>query len=163
MARKVFFSFHYWVDAQRAWVVRNSGVTKDWLEDAWYIDAVEREKLKRHDPKVIEKWIDEQLKWTSVTVVLIWPETDSRHFVKYELKKSWERWNWIFWIYIHNIKWFDWKTEKKWWVDFGWFFTSSWDYKTTFSQRFKTYDWVNDDWYNNFWKWVEEAAKDAWK
>lgn len=163
MARKVFFSFHYWKDAQRAWVVRNSAITKDWFQDAWYIDAVEREKIKKHDPEVIEKWIDEELKWTSVTVVLIWSETDSRYFVKYELKKSWEKWNWIVWVYIHNIKWFDKKIESKWWTNFGWIFLSSQDNKTTFDQRFKTYDRIEDDWYNNLWKWIEEAAKDAWK
>jgi|BioPla2DNA2_1021312.scaffolds.fasta_scaffold31634_3 hypothetical protein len=163
MARRVFFSFHYWNDAQRAGVVRHSNITKDNYQSAWYIDSVEREKLQRTWKDNIKRWIDEQMNNTSVTVVLIWTETASRPRVRYELEKSWERWNWIVGVHINNIPDWEKKTKNKWDTTFWDIFKSNLDNKKYFFERFKTYDRIEDDWYNNFWKRVEEAAKNAWK
>ncbi len=163
MARKVFFSFHYWNDAQRASVVRNSNITKDNYQTAWYIDSVDWEEVEKKWKDNIKKWIDNQMENTSVTVVLIWSETSSRPRVKYELEKSWERWNWIVAVHINNIPDRDKKTKAKWNTTFWDIFKSKTDSKKYFFERFKEYDRINDNGYNNFWKRVEEAAKNAWR
>lgn len=102
MSRKVFFSFHYENDVNRAMVVRNSWVTQG-TEKAGFIDKAEFESVKRQGQKAIEKWIDSQLVGTSVTVVLIGSETLERDFVQYEIRKSIEKGNAIIGIKINNI------------------------------------------------------------
>src|SRR2546423_183563 len=102
--RKVFFSFHYERDGQRASVVRNSWVTQG--EDAGYIDAADWEKVKGKGNLAIKGWIKDQLLGTSVTVVLIGAQTAEREWVQYELKASYDRGNGMLGIYLHNIK--DW-------------------------------------------------------
>ncbi|HDH91400.1 MAG TPA: TIR-like domain-containing protein, partial [Candidatus Aenigmarchaeota archaeon] len=87
MARKVFFSFYYERDVWRAMVVRNSWVTKPDREAAGFIDVAEFEKLKRQGDLAIKRWINSQLKGTSVTVVLIGAETFMRRWVRYEIVK----------------------------------------------------------------------------
>src|SRR5260370_27345451 len=104
MARKVFFSFHYERDAQRASVVRNHAVTKDNDEAAGYVDKAAWESIERQGDAAIKKWIAEQLKGTSITCVLIGPETDSRPWVQYEIKESYTKGNGLLGVTIHNIK-----------------------------------------------------------
>jgi hypothetical protein len=161
MARKAFFSFHYKNDVWRANIVRNSWVTKDDKEAAGFIDAAAFEEVEKGGDAAIKKWIREQLVGTSVTVVLIGTETNSRDYVKYELEKSWEKGNGILGIYIHQLKNKDGKTSTKGSNSFGPIFTSSDDDKKYFYERFNTYDWVDDDGYSNMGKWIEAAAKKA--
>lgn len=104
MARRVFFSFHYERDVWRANVVRNSWVTKPDREAAGFIDAVEFEKIKRQGDLAVKRWINNQLKGTSVTCVLIGAETYSREWVRYEIIKSFDRRNGLLGVYIHRIK-----------------------------------------------------------
>lgn len=83
MARKTFFSFHYERDAWRAANVRNSGVlAKD--DEYGFIDAADWEKIERDGDAAIKRWIQEQLKNTTATVVLIGAETATREWVLYE-------------------------------------------------------------------------------
>ena len=102
MARKVFFSFHYENDINRAMIVRNSWVTQG-VEKAGFIDKAEFEQVRRQGTKAIENWIDGQLVGTSVTVVLIGSETLERDFVQYEIRKSIEKGNAIIGVKINNI------------------------------------------------------------
>ena len=53
MARRVFFSFHYEKDGQRASVVRNSWVTKG--EDGGFIDAAAWEEVKNKGDVSVKK------------------------------------------------------------------------------------------------------------
>ena len=103
MARKIFFSFHYERDAWRAGQVRNSNVVS--ADDRYgFIDAAEWESIKKKGDAAIERWIDDQLKNTSVTVVLVGTQTAERDWVRQEIAKSWNRGNGIVVIRIHNIK-----------------------------------------------------------
>jgi len=104
MARRIFFSFHYERDVWRANQVRNSWVTKPDREAAGFIDSVEFEKLRKQGDEAVKRWINSQLEGTSVTVVLIGAETSEREWVKYEIKKSYERGNGILGMYIHKLK-----------------------------------------------------------
>lgn len=157
MARRVFFSFHYKNDVWRAMQVRNSWIIEGAKKAEGFIDAAAFESLKKAGDAAIKKWIREQLIGTSVTVVLIGSETSNRDYIKYELEKSWEKGNGIIGIYIHNKKDKDGNTSGKGDNSFGPIFTSKDDNKQFFFQRFKTYDWVTDDGYNNMGKWIEEA------
>ena len=161
MARRVFFSFYYERDIWRASQVRNSWVTKPDREAAGFWDAASWEEVKQKGDVVIKKWIDDQLTGTAVTVVLIGAETSSRDYVKYELEQSWKKGNGILGIYIHQMKDKDGKTDTKGDNSFGPIFTNPDDNKKYFFERFSTYDWVDDDGYNNFGDWVKKAPKDA--
>src|SRR5215208_5330154 len=87
MARRVFFSFHYDRDNWRVAKVRNSQVIKGYEKNPFY-DKADWEAIKKKGDPAIQKWIDSQLKGTSVTVVLIGAKTSSRRWVKYEIEKS---------------------------------------------------------------------------
>ncbi len=161
MARKAFFSFHYENDVWRANQVRNSWVTKPDRETAGFVDSAEFEEVKKGGDAAIKKWIDKQLDGTSVTVVLIGTETNNRSYIKYELEQSWKKGNGILGIYIHNCKDREGKTSSKGSNAFGDLFANSSDSKKYFYERFDTYDWVENDGYNNLGKWIEDAAKKA--
>jgi hypothetical protein len=163
MARRTFFSFHYENDVWRANIVRNSWVTKPDTEAAGFIDAAAFEEIKKGGDAAIKKWIDGQLSGTSVTVVLIGSETSNREYIKYELEQSWKKGNGILGIYIHNIKDRNGNTSPSGSNSFGPIFTSPYDDKKYFYERFPTYDWVNDDGYKNLGGWIEDAAKKAGK
>ena len=154
MARKIFFSFHYERDAWRAGQVRNCNVVAS--EDQYgFIDAVDWESVKKKGDTAIKGWIDDQLKNTSVTIVLIGAETASREWVQHEILKSWNRGNGVVGIRIHNIKDQDQKTDVAGRNPFD-------DFKlpdgTPLSSVCKTYDWVIDDGRKKLGAWADEAA-----
>ncbi len=161
MARKVFFSFHYKNDVWRAMQVRNSWVTKDDKEAAGFIDAADFEKIEKEGEDAIKRWINKQLDGTSVTVVLIGSETNSRPYVKYELQKSYEKGNGMLGIYIHKCKDKDGNTSTKGSNQFGEVGKDAKGNSVYFSTDYPCYDWVDEDGYNNMGKWIESAAKKA--
>jgi hypothetical protein len=157
----VFFSFHYERDGQRASVVRNSWVTKPNSEEAGFIDVATWEKVEKAGDEAIKRWIEAQLTGTSVTVVLIGPETCTRKWVCFELRRSYERGNGMLGIYLHNIK--DWQGN----IDisgkntFGELGKDATGQSVYFFQKYMTYDWVLDNGYQNLGNWIEAAAKKA--
>lgn len=157
MARYVFFSFHYEKDCWRAGVVRNANIT---YERRGYIDSAVWEEIKKQGKTAIENWINEQLKGTSVTIVLIGEETASREWVKFEIENSLKKENGLLGIYIHNIKDQYEKTSPKGSNPFNQYtFTDKKGVKHNLSDVVKTYDWVLDDGYNNLVSWIDKAAK----
>lgn len=161
MVKKVFFSFHYEKDNWRVNVVRKHWLTKPDTESAGYIDTVEWEKVKRKGDDAIKKWILNNLHGTSVTVVLIGTETSDRRWVRYEIKESRKKGKGIVGIYIHNIKDQKQKTCPQGNNRFGPIDYNANGEPLYFWNLYKTYDWVNDNGYSNFSKWVEEAANNA--
>jgi hypothetical protein len=111
MARRVFFSFKY-EDVSRAMVVRNSWVTQG-KEAAGFIDAADFEELEEEGDDAIQKWIDDQLDGTSVTVVLVGKDTCDSRWVKYEIEKSEEIGNGLLGIDISQIKNLDGETSER--------------------------------------------------
>lgn len=162
MARRVFFSFHYERDVWRAGQVRNSWVTKD-REDAGFWDSAAWEEVKKKGNDAIEKWIDDQLKGTSVTVVLIGAETSSRPYVGYEIKQSYNKGNGLLGIHIHNMKDSNSKTDTKGTNPFDSWYIEKDGKKIYFNTLYPTYDWVNDNGRENMGDWIEAAAKKAGK
>ncbi|KUJ00523.1 TIR domain-containing protein [Vibrio sp. MEBiC08052] len=160
MARKVFFSFHYERDVRRVVQVRNSWVVRPEGEAQPFYDKAEFEEAKRRSGG-IEQWIEEQLKGTSVTVILFGAETYERKWVRHEIKRSYELNKGILAIDIHRIK--DPQkgsdTQGKNPLDY-WSIEKN-GRKVCFSELYETYDWVNDNGYNNLATWIEKAAKAA--
>lgn len=161
MARRVFFSFHYERDIWRASQVRNSWVTKADREAAGFWDAASWEEVKKKGEDAIKGWIDNQLEGTSVTVVLIGAETNGRQYVDYEIEQSRKRGSGLLAIYIHKLKNKDGYTDVKGENPFDYWYATIDGRKTYFSRIYSTYDWVEDDGYDNIGDWIERAAVDA--
>jgi hypothetical protein len=162
MARRVFFSFHYEGDVWRAGQVRNSWVTKD-RDSAGFWDAAAWEEVKKKGNDAVEKWIDNQLNGTSVSVVLIGAETSTRSYVGYEIKQSHLKGNGMLGVYIHNLKDTAGKTGSKGKNPFENWQTEQGGKKVSFSSIYPTYDWIGDNGYGNLGDWIEAAAKKAGK
>ena len=162
MARKTFFSFHYKNDVSRGMVVRNSWVTKD-REAAGFVDHADFEAVEKKGEAAIKKWIDDQLKGTSVTVVLIGAETSNREYVKYELQQSYAKGNGMLGIYIHGVKDLKGNTATQGSNKFGEIGKDANGKPVYFSTAYTCYDWEKDDGYKNLGKWIEDAAKKAGK
>lgn len=103
MARRVFFSFHYQRDLWRVNVVRNSSVVEG-SAAAGFHDASLWEEAKRKGDSAIKALIDNGMKGSSVTVVLVGAETANRKYVNYEIEKSIASGNALLGVRIHNIK-----------------------------------------------------------
>jgi len=161
MARRVFFSFHYERDIWRANQVRNSWVTKPDREAAGFWDAAEWEKVKRQGEDAVKRWIDRNLEETSVTVVLIGAETANRKWVNYEIKKSYQRGNGILGIYIHKLKDQNGNRDKKGKNPLDNFYIKQGEKIMYLSEIYPTYDWIDDNGYDNIGYWIEKAAKKA--
>ena len=103
MARYTFFSFNYDdVKNFKVNVVRNS-----WLinhAEETFVDGSIWEKEKSKGVAVIKNLINEGLKGTSVTAVLIGDDTANSRWVKYEIVKSFERGNGLLGININRIR-----------------------------------------------------------
>ena len=162
MTRRVFFGFHYKRDIWRAGQVTNSWVTQD-REAAGFWDAAEWEEVQKEGDEAIKKWIAAQMKGTSVTAVLIGAKTSDRKWVRYEVKKSHEDGKGLLGVYIHKLKDKDGNTDEKGKNHFGVIGQDEDGKNVYFGQLYPTYDWVDDDGYENFGDWVEKAAKNAGK
>ena len=110
--RKVFFSFD-WDDAWRANQVRNNWISKDNYELVGFVDTAEIETIKKQEKVTIQKWIDEQIRETSVTCFLIGNKTNKSKWVQYEVNKSIEKGNGLLGILIHELKDFGDKPDKE--------------------------------------------------
>ncbi len=149
MARRAYFAFHYQRDIWRVNVVRNSNVVEG-FESAGFLDSSLLEEARKNGDEAIKRLINDGLKGTSVTVVLIGAETSEREYVEYEIEKSWERGNGLIGVYIHNIEdRYGYKDSKG---------SNPFDGKYT---GIKTYDWLLDDGYENIGDWVDAAVERA--
>jgi hypothetical protein len=145
--RRVFFSFHYEQDVWPATNVRNSGKVDATAAAGWN-DASLWEESKRKGRSEIERLINDGLRGTSVTAVLIGAETATRPWVKYEITKSIERGNGLIGVRIHRLK------------DQAGRRGERGSVPTALSEGgFRIYDWDR----NNFGRWVEWAAVAAGK
>jgi len=98
--RQVFYSFHYTGDCWRASTVRNIGAiegNKPAPDNDW-------ETITKGGDSAIQKWINEQMKYRSCTVVLIGKNTANRKWINYEIIKSWDSSMGVVGIYIHGLK-----------------------------------------------------------
>jgi hypothetical protein len=98
--RQVFYSFHYKPDCWRVSQVRNIGAVegnRPAPDNDW-------ETIARGGDEVIKKWIKEQMKYRSCTLVLIGKDTADRKWINYEIIESWNSGMGVAGIYIHGLK-----------------------------------------------------------
>ena len=121
MARRTYFSFHYKPDVTRAWVVRNSWVTKlaqGEREDAGFFDSSVFEAAQRESDDALKRFLREGLRNTTVTCVLVGSETSLRRWVRYETFHSFIRGNGLLAVRIHTIAGFNKLAAAKGWNPF---------------------------------------------
>lgn len=109
MARRVFYSFHYKPDVSRVALVRNIGVieaNKPATDNDW-------ETVSKAGDAAIKKWIADQMKGRSCTVVLVGTNTAGRRWVDHEIIESWNENMGVVGIYIHGLKNFDGNISQK--------------------------------------------------
>jgi len=102
MARKCFYSFHYEPDNWRAATVRQIGAiegNQPAPDNAWETIA----RGPNHDER-IERWIAEQMKGRTCTIVLIGTRTANRKWINHEIVKSWNEGLGVVGIRIHGLK-----------------------------------------------------------
>lgn len=159
MARRIFFSFHYQRDHWRVQQVRQSWRFREGNEAQPFYDHADWEKVKRGGDAAIQKFIDDNLKGSSATVILAGTETAGRKWVNYEIKKSYEDRKGLLVVRIHGLKnqyqqtstlgknpLDDWTIERN-------------GQKVKLSSIFKTYDWLTNNGNANLSAWVEEAIR----
>ena len=160
MARRVFFSFHYERDIIRASQVKNSWLTQDRQEAGFWNASLEEEaKIKGDD--VIKRMIDEGLKNTSVTIVLIGAETANRRWVEYEIKQPCAMGHGLLGVYINGLKNFQKQVDHRGrnpLSHLGYDNYQGSGRRVNLDKIYPTYDYVIDNGYSNLGKWIEEAA-----
>ncbi len=100
MKRKVFYSFHYEPDNWRAGQVRKIGV----IEGNQPATDNDWEMIKQGGYGAIEKWISNQMRGRSCTVVLVGAQTAGRQWINYEIIQSWNAGMGVVGIHIHGLK-----------------------------------------------------------
>lgn len=161
MVRRVFFSFHYDRDIRRVVQVRNSWVIRAENQTQPFLDKAAWETIRRRGGQAIEKWIEEQLNGTSVTVVLVGAETYTREWVLHEIKRSHQLGKGILAVYIHNVRDPISGTDLKGQNPMDYWTVERDGRSVPLSQLYSTYDWVHDDGRTNLAGWIEAAAKAA--
>lgn len=160
MARRVFFSFHYARDVRRVVQVRNSWVVRPSDSAQPFYDKAEFEEAKRRAGG-IEKWIEDQMAGTSVTVVLFGAETYHRPWVQHEVRRSHELGKGMIAIDLYGVK------DPQLGIDtpgpnpLGYWKTKRNGADVPFTSLYPTYSWVTDGGYHNMPTWIETAAKAA--
>lgn len=156
MARRVFFSFHYQNDIWRVNQVRNSWVVQKpdnrKVNTRLFWDSSLWEEVKRKGDSAIKATINEGLKGTTVTVVLIGAQTYQRKYVKYEMERSEARGNGLLGVYVGNLIDQNGNTSTNGPNPFK---------HVSLSKTYPTYYWFGDNGYTSFADWVEKAAVDA--
>jgi hypothetical protein len=100
MARKCFFSFHYKPDNWRVSQIRNIGV----IEGNRPASDNDWETITKGGEQKIKKWIDEQMKGKTCTIILVGSNTANRKWINYEIVESWNKGLGVLAIHIHKIK-----------------------------------------------------------
>ena len=100
MARRAFFSFHYKPDNWRAAKVRNIGVVEG---NRPATDNVWETVIGGGDTK-IKRWIADQMKGRTCTVVLIGANTAGRKWITHEIVKSWDQGMGVVGVHVHGLK-----------------------------------------------------------
>ena len=100
MVRRVFYSFHYVPDVTRVSQVRNIGA----LESNKPASDNDWETVKSGKDAAIKKWIAEQMKGRTCTVVLVGEETANRKWINHEIVESWDKGMGVVGLYMHGLK-----------------------------------------------------------
>ena len=95
----MFYSFHYEPDNWRASQVRNIGViegNRPATDNDW-------ETIKRGGDRAVKRWIADQMRYRSCTVVLVGSNTANRKWINHEIVESWNDGMGVVGIHIHGL------------------------------------------------------------
>lgn len=98
--RQVFYSFHYKPDCWRVANIRNIGA----IERNKPAPGNDWETITQGGDEAIKKWIKDQMKYRSCTIVLVGNKTAGRKWINHEIVKSWDSGMGVVGIYIHGLK-----------------------------------------------------------
>jgi hypothetical protein len=99
MSRHVFYSLHYEADRSRCELVRKlPGLTPN-LE----AKAGEWATIQRTGEFAFKRWLEQQLRGRSCTVLLIGAQTALRPAIQYEIKRSWELRLGLLGVHVHGL------------------------------------------------------------
>jgi len=96
----VFYSLHYEADRARTELIRSIAGLSPNLEakpDEWAT-------IKRTGDFAIKRWLEQQLRGRSCTIVLIGAQTAARPWVQYEIARSFQLKLGLFGVHIHQLK-----------------------------------------------------------
>lgn len=97
---RAFYSFHYVPDNWRASTVRSIGA----IEGNKPVPDNDWETVTKGGDTAIKKWIADQMKGRSCTVVLVGADTAGRKWINHEIVKSWNDGMGVVGIHIHGLK-----------------------------------------------------------
>lgn len=103
MARRVFFSFHYQPDVNRANVVKNAWMGRD-REDAGFFNSSVVEATKRTSDEALKRFLREGMNGSSVVCILTGAQTAQRRWVRYETLMALRDNRGLVEVAIHNIR-----------------------------------------------------------
>lgn len=99
MTRHVFYSLHYDGDRSRAELIRGLASLSPNLEAS----PGDWATLKRKGDFALKRWLEQQLRGRSCTIVLIGAETASRPLVQHEIRRSWELGLGLLGVHVHAL------------------------------------------------------------
>lgn len=106
MTRRVFYSFDYETDNDRAAMVRNMGAVVGepfTIDNSWEkIDEYQHNPKKRNQR--IRNWISDEMNNRTCAVVLVGEHTHSSEWVRYEICKAWKSCMGVVGIHIYGLK-----------------------------------------------------------
>ena len=150
MASTVFFSFDYDADKYRMWNIRNCNQFRNNLNDSGEFRSRDRwESVRLKSDTAIKNWIDEGLKYSGVTIVLISGKTWDSRWVRYEIEESERQRMGMLGIRVHQME--DLTNS------YGQWGPNPFSY-ASITKSYPVYDWIDDDGYANINRWVQSAA-----
>ena len=150
--RRVFFSFHFARDAWSVGQIRNSWIANRQHGSQTFLDKAQWEQVKRSGDRAIQSWIDRQMDGTSVTVVLIGPQTLGRKWVQYEIDRSLRNGKGLLGITMEGM------TQSNGMAD-NWTRYESYGPFAGPLRSAPIYSWKSDNGRGNLGAWVETAAR----
>lgn len=157
MARKVFFSFHYTRDAIRVSQIRECNSISNHFERTPFLPRSEWESIKRNGSQAIRNWIEKNMDGTGVVILCFGLETHKRPWVKYELEKAHAEGRGILAIDLSGMKNMQGQIDKQGINPLTTAYDKAGNPLSNYN-KYKTYNWINNDGRIRIDTWIENAA-----
>jgi hypothetical protein len=158
MVYNLYLDFHYERDFYRTKKIYNDLRERKEFQLRGFFPPQIWQTATTKGERALEELIAGELLKSAVTVVLIGYQTAKQKYVLQTLTESYRRRKGMLGIYIHRIKDQEGRIDYKGRNPFDFLFSARNGKKIYLSQLYPTYDWVSDDGFHNFDKWVAEAV-----
>jgi hypothetical protein len=158
----VFFCYDRLLDTQRAKRIRHRYEMKGG-KAIGFPKLHEWKKLITKNDQVIRYWVENQVRLSDVTVVLIGMNTSKDPFVRQAITACHQLEKGMLGIYVHNMQIDDNSKPIQMGTNpFDCFCVVKSDHTIHLSEIYRTYDWIKDTGQFNLNKWIRKAAQSAW-